>query len=294
MPGQPPSPHGVYGAGIGGTDRLVLLLDVPGEGDCPGAVAVALWLDADQHITREERLHRIDSARRCTAPDERLSGWWDTVAPPAAPAVTRTGTLQPGGRSIAVWNGDPRIDPIIDWAQKRFAILGLPPPEPTSVTFLPPVDGDRWEAFGFPTGSDAPDLALPFTADEACPDAPCQWPIEVRAATLHEFAHLYLAPSVYGGHNSYDVPQSLDRVEEFLSAHDLTWHDPALPWGQRGTERAAETIAWGLMDEPYTVDPRLGTLTCAQLTTDFQILTTTTPDPRACAEQTDLAEVPNG
>ncbi len=38
------------------------------------------------------------------------------------------------------------------------------------------------------------------------------------------------------------------------------------------------------MDEPYTVDPRLGTLTCAQLTTDFQTLTFTTPDPRACAE----------
>jgi hypothetical protein len=146
------------------------------------------------------------------------------------------------------------------------------------------VDGDRWEAYGFPTGSDAPDLGLPFTADEACPDVPCRLPIEVRAATLHEFAHLYLAPSVYGGNNSYDVPQGHKRVEQFLATHVLTWHDPALPWGQRGNERAAETIAWGLMDQPYPVDPRLGPLTCAELTSDFQTLTTTTPDPRACAE----------
>jgi hypothetical protein len=275
---------GDYGTGIGGADRLVLLLDMPGEGECPGAVAVVLWLDDDQRITREERLHRIDSVRRCTAPDERPSGWWDAVALPTAPAVTRTGTLHPGADDIAVWNGDPRIDPVIDWARQRFAKLGLPPPEPTSVTFLPLVDGDRWEAYGFPTGSDAPDLGLPFTADEACPDVPCRLPIEVRAATLHEFAHLYLAPSVYGGNNSYDVPQGHKRVEQFLATHVLTWHDPALPWGQRGNERAAETIAWGLMDQPYPVDPRLGPLACAELTSDFQTLTTTTPDPRACAE----------
>jgi hypothetical protein len=37
------------------------------------------------------------------------------------------------------------------------------------------------------------------------------------------------------------------------------------------------------MDQPYTVDARLGALTCAQLTADFQTLTNTTPDPRACA-----------
>ncbi len=275
---------GRYGAGIGGTDRLVLLLDVPGEGDCPGAVAVALWLDGHQRIMREERLHRIDSVRRCTAPDERPSGWWDAVAPPTAPAVTRTGILHPGAHDIAVWNGDPRIDPIVDWAQQRFARLGLPPPEPTSITFLPQVDGDRWDTYGFPTGSDAPDLGLPFTADEACPEMPCRWPIEVRAATLHEFAHLYLAPSVYGGNNSYDLPQGHTRVKEFLAAHDLTWHDTGLSWGQQGKERAAETVAWGLMDQRYTVDARLGPLTCEQLATDFQTLTNTTPDPRACAE----------
>jgi hypothetical protein len=275
---------GAYGAGIGGADRLVLLLDVPGQGGCPGAVAVVLWLDADQRISREERLHRIDAVRRCTTPDQRPRGWWESTRSPTTQPIIRTGTLNPGRHDIAIWNGDPRIDPIIDWARQRFAHRGLPPPDPTSVTFLPPAEGDRWDEFGFLTGSDAPDLGVPFTAAEACPDEPCRWPGAVRAATLHEFAHLYLAPSVYGGMPSYEAPRSLTRVEEFLAAHDLTWHDSRLPWGQQGNERAAETIAWGLMDQPYTVDPRLGSLTCAQLTADFQTLTNTTPDPRACAE----------
>jgi hypothetical protein len=151
------------------------------------------------------------------------------------------------------------------------------------VAFLPPGDiDDRWEAFGFVTGSDAPDLGLPFTADEACPTGPCRWPTAMRAATLHEFAHLWLGPFRYDGWPTYEV--TWKRVRTFLAAHDLTWHDPSLPWAAQGNERAAETVAWGLMDQPYTVDARLGPLTCAQLTADFQTLTNTTPDPRACAE----------
>jgi hypothetical protein len=149
------------------------------------------------------------------------------------------------------------------------------------------VDGDRWETIGFLTGSDAPDLGLPFTGPEACPDGACRWSTAVRAATLHEFAHLWLTPKRYSGRASYDPPRmwkSKTRITKFLEAHDLAWHDPALPWGHQGGERAAETVAWGLMDQPYTVDARLGPLTCAQLTADFQTLTNTTPDPRACAE----------
>jgi hypothetical protein len=155
------------------------------------------------------------------------------------------------------------------------------------VTFLPPVEGDRWETFGFMTGSDAPDLGLPFTGPEACPDGPCRWSTVVRAATLHEFAHLWLTPKRYSGRASYDLPwkwKSGTRITRFLEAHDLTWHDPNLPWGQQGGERAAETLTWGLMDQPYTVDARLGPLTCAELSADFQTLTNTTPDPGACAE----------
>ena len=155
------------------------------------------------------------------------------------------------------------------------------------MTFLPPVAGDRWETFGFLTGTDAPDLGLPFTGPEVCPDGPCRWSTAIRAATLHEFAHLWLTPKRYSGRASTIFPgtgRPETRITKYLAAHDLTWYDPDLDWGQQGGERAAETIAWGLMDQPYTVDPRLGPLTCAHLTSDFQTLTNTTPDPRACAE----------
>ena len=213
-------------------------------------------LAADGRIRHEERYHRIDALRRCLPADDRPSGWWDHVRIPTTPGIRLTGWVSAPTHDIAIWNGDWRVDPIIAWARQRFARLGLPPPQPASVTFLPPSDNDdRWEAFGFVTGSDAPDLGLPFTADEACPDGPCRWPTAVRAATLHEFAHLYLAPTRYTGWPCYNATRT--SVATFLTAHDLTWHDPALPWGTQGNERAAETIAWGLMDQPYTVDPRL-------------------------------------
>ena len=151
---------------------------------------------------------------------------------PATPNIGLTGWVSAPIHDIAVWNGDPRIDPIVDWARQRFAYAALPPPQPTSVTFMPPVDGDRWDAWGFLTGSDAPDLGLPFTADEACPDDPCRWPTSVRAAALHEFAHLWLARlttrvglvrgPLAAGH---DVPRR----------HELTWYDPNLPWRSRGS-----------------------------------------------------------
>ena len=288
FPGEGGRAYFINGAWLKGpdpVDQLVLLLDVGAEGGCPGPVAVVLDLDLEnqKRITREERYHRIDAARRCLPADDRPSGWWDEARIPVTPDIRITGWLPAQGHDIAIWNGGPQADPIIDWARSRFTSVGLPAPEPTSVTFLPPVQGDRWEAFGFLTGSTAPDLGLPFTGPEACPEGPpCQWPTAVRAATLHEFAHLWLAPPKYAGRAKYEFTSK--QVAAFLAANDLTWHDPDLPWAQQGNERAAETLTWGLMDQPYTVDPRLGPLTCEQLSTDFQTLTGALPDPRACAE----------
>jgi hypothetical protein len=100
---------------------------------------------------------------------------------------------------------------------------------------------------------------------------------------LHELAHLWLAgnPTYLTG-PSYRAQRRRNR--NYLADHDLTWHDPALPWSKQGGERAAETLAWGLLDLPFTVDARLGPLTCAELAEDFQTLTYSTPDPRACAD----------
>ena len=151
---------------------------------------------------------------------------------------------------------------------------GCRPRSPRRSRSCRPCEGDRWEAFGFLTGSTAPDLGLPFTGPEACPEGPpCQWPTAVRAATLHEFAHLWLAPPKYAGRASYEFTSK--QVAAFLAANDLTWHDPDLPWAQQGNERAAETLTWGLMDQPYTVDPRLGPA-------DLRAVEHRLPDPDRC------------
>ena len=267
-------------------DELLLLLDVTPDGACPGPVAVLLALDSSGRIVHEERFHRIDALRRCLPEDERPSGWWELVHLPALPAVPRTGSV-PAGRGaehdIAVWNGDAGITPIITWARQRFADTGLPPPTPSSMTFLPEVPGDPWATYGFLTGSDAPDIGVPVTRDSACSDLACRtWTPAAKSAMLHELAHAWVRTTQYRGLPS--TKASGARARAFLAAHDLAWHDPALPWGEQGTERAAETIAWGLMDEPYTVDTRLGPLTCEELAADFEQLTYSTPDPRACAE----------
>ena len=99
-----------------------------------------------------------------------------------------------------------------------------------------------------------PGPGLPFTAAKACPDGPCRGPARCgRRPSTSSHTSTWLRPCT--GLPSYDVPQSLERVEEFLASHDLTWRDTGLSWGQQGNQRAAETIAWGLMDQRYTVDP---------------------------------------
>ena len=270
------------------TDRLVLLMDVPDPAGCTRAVAAVLWLDEQGLITREERLHRVDTLRECTRDATLPSGWWDEVALPEAPVVRRTGTVPgPGKVGIAVWNSTG-LEPLILWALQRFADLGLPPPTPTSVTFLPEVQGDPWVTYGFLTGTDAPDIGVPITRDTACATEDCDsWTPAAKSAVLHELAHVWVPTTQYSGMPS--TKASGVRAQGFLAAHDLAWHDPALPWGQQGTERAAETIAWGLMDEPYAVDARLGPLTCEELAEDFETLTYSTPDPRACAEPVDAS-----
>lgn len=273
------------GYNVGPVDQLVVLMDLPGEGGCPGAVASVLWLDGDMRITREQRYHRIDAIRRCVPADQRPTGWWDTAHAPSAPTIRRTGTIDPGPWEIAVWNGSPGLQGLIGWARRRFADAGLPPPQPTSITFLPPAAGDRWRTYGLLTATNAPDLGLPFSPAEACPVDPClTWPTWVKAATLHELAHLWIVTTPT---TPYDGPPTHDaggpRVARFLAHHDLPWYAGGAPWGEQGAERAAETITWGLMDEPYTIDARLGAASCADLAADFARLTYTTPDLRACA-----------
>ena len=203
---------------------------------------------------------------------------------PPAPRVVRTGTTTLAGLEVAIWNGTPDPSPLIRWGVERFVDAGLTPPIPTSVTFLPPGQ-DPWGQYGFAEGSPAPDLALAFPAAEACGNPDCtQWPGWAKAAMLHQLAHQWLWTRTYAGLGTASR-LGPSQATSFLRAHGLEWADPAKPWALQGSQRAAETLAWGLMDEPYSVDARLGPLTCAQLSADFALLARAPADPRACAER---------
>ncbi len=142
------------------------------------------------------------------------------------------------------------------WGLQRFADAGLPAPIPTSVTFLPEGD-DPWLDHGFDEGTTAPDLALPFPAAAACLDEACTtWPASAKAAVLHQLAHQYLADPAYPRWE--DPATGPNRMEPYRTAHHLTWLEPNRPWAEQAAQLAAETVAWGLMDEPYTVDDRHG------------------------------------
>ncbi|MDH3261806.1 MAG: hypothetical protein OEM81_02570 [Acidimicrobiia bacterium] len=99
-----------------------------------------------------------------------------------------------------------------------------------------------------------------------------------RRTILHELAHAW-------------ANQALTEADRkaFLNHRGLqAWNDHALAWNQRGTEHAAEVIAWALMDRNLQVpflpeegrDPSYRLLTIAdsepdQLTSAYQLLTGT-------------------
>jgi hypothetical protein len=260
--------------GNGDKDREVQLVTVDDGSGCPGEMAVALWLDgAEGLIVREERYHRVDALRRCTDPADLPTGWWDAVTVPDPAGITRTGMLDVRGEQVAVWNGTPELEQLLSWALGRFADAALPAPIPASVTFLAP-DGDPEARYGFVHGGDVTDIAVLVAAVQACPDGSCEeWPAQAKAATLHPLAHLWLAANV-----------TRWNADLFAQERGMVWSGPGLPWAEQASELAAETLTWGLMDEPYQVDLRLGDPPCLTLAADFQALTNSYADPRACAE----------
>jgi hypothetical protein len=245
---------------------VVLLLDLPGEGDCEPHVGAVLWLDAQGRITREERYHRVDSVRSCLDTQPLPSAWWEVLSPRAARV---TGTVAVGGDEIIVWNGTPQREALLGWALQRFADAGLPAPAPTSVTFLPPV-ADPWTAYGFEPG--APDLVLPSTA-EGCDAEGCDaWPTAERVFALTELARFWAASDT-----------SWTRLNVFAAARGLDWEDFDVPESQQVANLATAIMTWGLMDQPYDPPDTLADFSCDQLAADFQALTLASTAGAACS-----------
>jgi hypothetical protein len=265
--GQGPAVYALHDPNVADQplDMVVLLLDLPGEGGCEPHVGVALWLDGEGRITREERYHRVDSVRACLDTKDLPGGWWETLPPPAAEV---TGTVVVAGDEITVWNGTPQREALLGWALQRFADAGLPAPAPTSVTFLPPV-ADPWTTYDFEPGT--ANLVLPSTA-EGCDAEGCEeWPAPQRAFTLTELARRWAASAA-----------SIARLADFAEARGLEWVGRGAPQSQPAMDLAAATVAWGLMDQPYDRPDTLAGRTCDQLAADFQALTQASTAGAAC------------
>lgn len=91
-----------------------------------------------------------------------------------------------------------------------------------------------------------------------------------RGATLmHELAHVWVAQNITG-----------QLRQDFLAARGLDrWHGGDIEWGERGTEHAAEVLAWGTSDHPCWVVPRaeIGDRDVSVLAQHFQLLTGRAP-----------------
>jgi hypothetical protein len=90
-----------------------------------------------------------------------------------------------------------------------------------------------------------------------------------RLTLMHELAHAWAAEHL-----------SDSGREEFLDARGLSaWNGPGVAWAERGTEHAAEIIAWGVSSGPCWLLPRaeIGDRDPVNLTIQLKILTGIAP-----------------
>jgi hypothetical protein len=259
----------IYGAGRPGRDTpmdlAAVVLSTAQGAPCPHLVAIELVLGDHGLIVREERFHRVADVRACASRVAIPPGWWDVVEIPESVRSVLTGSPTLGGSTVEVYNGTPELERLLAWAFDRFTIAGLEAPRLASVTFLDGLTDVCHRKRGLTVGDD---VLLCF--QKACSTPECNswwtWP---RATVLHELAHVWMAQTMPEG-----------TPARFVRAADLpTWASTKQPWGQRGTELAAETIAWALMDQPYRINPDLEERSCAELAHLFQILTGINADP---------------
>lgn len=244
-----------------GQEELRLVIEVDDGSGCPGLMAVALSLDGER-VDREQRYHDIMSVRRCYDPTTLQPGWWDELPIPSTIVTERTGIVSYGDLTVEVFNGTPELDGFLRWGFSRYEAAGLPVPQVASVTFL----SAREACYNLGGQASATEQGTSITLcrapDDLCPDGACDdSPARHRQLWLHELAHSWLD----------EYTDEVTRAT-FLEMVGLTrWADRDDPWTDRGEERAADTLAFGLMDEPVELVPEFHA-DCDERTARFRIL----------------------
>jgi hypothetical protein len=146
---------------------------------------------------------------------------------------------QAAGTPIVIHGGDTAQVQTVKWALGRYRVAGLQGMPTLDVYLHTPREACKGYLGTFQVGRI--DLC---TGDSSEPYA--------RKFALHELAHAWATANVDSG-----------LRERFMKLGNLAaWNDFSLPWKERGTEQAAEIIAWGLGEGeitpllPLPIDPK--------------------------------------
>ena len=130
--------------------------------------------------------------------------------------------------AIVVSADTPEQQSLAEWALQRYEKAGLELP-PLTIVFA---------------GRDqtACDGSTARTYFDETPMVKMCW--NDRFILLHELAHVWVAENVPPANHA-----------AFMKMRDdvQVWAGTAVPWANRGSEHAANVIAWGLLEKPYPI-----------------------------------------
>jgi hypothetical protein len=239
---------------------VALVLEPRSPTGCPGRMTIVLELDEDGEVEHRRALDAPADVRRCDP--ERAGGWWDHLATEGADAPR---PIDIDG--IEVHGVSSASAGLVRWALGRFDAARLPRPSVATVTFATGTGRCLGIAGTVTAGPEGPEVLLCFDDAGVCADARCTtFRLTARMTVLHELAHVWEA----------DQLDAVDR-ERYLARTGLaTWMGADAPWSQRGGERSAEVVMWGLLDHDIPL-VRLDASSRQELVTEFRQLTGVEP-----------------
>lgn len=257
--------------------RLTLVFGGDDDQPCPGRAAVVLegrWNGGQQVplVTCERRFRDIDDVRRCV-PDPP-PGWWEELdAVELIREAPESVQVPMGDREVEVFRPSPGRIGLLQWAMSRFELAGLQPPELAAVTFESQTR--RCEGLGglvLACGCEPAELLL--CLDEAQTDVAGELlgcSLHARSAMLHELGHAWIESNL----------DDADRAAYLARTGLSSWRGAHVAWNQRGAERSAEVMMWGLLDVELPLS-RLGSPPCDDLEQEFRSLTGVDPPTARC------------
>lgn len=225
-----------------------------------------LWELWDREILQVSTLFEPLGWERVVAAEdaEPPQGWFSNIAVPEQREAIQTHTIDTARAStVAVYNASDATADLIRWAFRRYEAAGLESPLVVAIHMESDrscLEGMGWAA----TEGKESEIRICLSDEELGDDEHAT--LTGRVTVLHELGHVWASQHV-----------DIATQAAFLAERGLeVWADQGVPWYERGFEHAAEVVAWGLLDEPFTL-ARIGSPSCDELRAAFRILTGSDP-----------------